>query len=379
MLKKRLCQCLSAAGLALAFAACKTPELVVKNESRNVPASYFPATSIATPDSSTGQRPWKQFFTDANLQALIETALQNNQELNITLQEIEIARNEVRIRKGEYLPFVGLGARADVEKVGKYTLQGATEENVQIREGRPTPDPLTNFQLGAFATWEVDIWHKLRTARKAAAVRYLATVEGKNFMVTNLIAEVANSYYELLALDNQLVIVQQNIGIQRNALELVKLQKESARTTELAVKRFEAQVQHTRALQFKLQQRIVETENRLIRRRRDRDELSRHAPFRVWSDCLRVVDLFDDQQPVHGLFVYDVWAVYPSDTQLDRAKHRGRRHARALCEVPIVKRAHRYFPQRRDLGERRDVLRVLHRHLPLLHERRPRFAALEII
>ena len=263
MLKKRLCQCLSAAGLALAFAACKTPELVVKNESRNVPASYFPATSIATPDSSTGQRPWKQFFTDANLQALIETALQNNQELNITLQEIEIARNEVRIRKGEYLPFVGLGARADVEKVGKYTLQGATEENVQIREGRPTPDPLTNFQLGAFATWEVDIWHKLRTARKAAAVRYLATVEGKNFMVTNLIAEVANSYYELLALDNQLVIVQQNIGIQRNALELVKLQKESARTTELAVKRFEAQVQHTRALQFKLQQSILETENKL--------------------------------------------------------------------------------------------------------------------
>ncbi|MBF9222661.1 TolC family protein [Hymenobacter ruricola] len=264
MLKKRLYQCLSAAGLALAVGACKTPELVVKNESRNTPASYPTASAAAPIDSANLARvQWKQFFTDPNLKALIETALQNNQELNITLQEVEIARNEVRARSGEYLPFVGLGARADVEKVGRYTLQGATEEQVDIKEDRHTPDPLTNFELGAFATWEVDIWHKLRNAKKAAAMRYLASVEGKNFTVTNLVAEIANSYYELLALDNQLAIVKQNIGIQSNALELVRLQKESARTTELAVKRFEAQVQNTRSLQFKLQQRITETENKL--------------------------------------------------------------------------------------------------------------------
>ncbi|UOQ98722.1 TolC family protein [Hymenobacter sp. 5317J-9] len=266
MLKKRIYQALGAAGLALAVGACKTPELVVKNETRNTPASYptASAAATATADSANLARvQWKQFFTDPNLKSLIETALQNNQELNITLQEIEIAKNEVRARSGEYLPFVGLGARADVEKVGRYTLQGATEEQVDIKEDRRTPDPLTNFQLGAFATWEVDIWHKLRNAKKAAALRYLASVEGKNFMVTNLISEIANSYYELLALDNQLAIVKQNIGIQSNALELVRLQKESARTTELAVKRFEAQVQHTRSLQFKLQQSITETENKL--------------------------------------------------------------------------------------------------------------------
>jgi multidrug efflux system outer membrane protein len=267
MLKKRIYQALGAASLALAVGACKTPELVVKNENRNVPGSYStaaPATSAGTLDSAnTGRVQWKQFFTDPNLQELIQTALQNNQELNITLQEIEIAKNEIRARQGEYLPFVSLGARADVEKVGRYTLQGATEEQVQIQEDRRTPDPLTNFQVGAFANWEVDIWHKLRNAKKAAAIRYLATVEGKNFMVTNLVAEIANSYYELLALDNQLAIVKQNIGIQSNALELVRLQKESARATELAVKRFEAQVEHTRALQFKLQQSIIETENKL--------------------------------------------------------------------------------------------------------------------
>ena len=263
MLKKRIYQCLSAIGLTLAVGACKTPELVVKNESRNTPASYTTTSAAVQDSANTTRLQWEQFFTDPDLQALIATALQTNQELNITLQEIEIARNEVRARSGEYLPFVGLGARADVEKVGRYTLQGATEEKVDIKENRRTPDPLTNFQLGAFATWEVDIWHKLRNAKKAAALRYLASVEGKNFMVTNLISEIANSYYELLALDNQLAIVKQNIGIQSNALELVRLQKESARTTELAVKRFEAQVQHTRSLQYKLQQGIVETENKL--------------------------------------------------------------------------------------------------------------------
>lgn len=261
MLKKRIYQSLSAALLAVAAAACTTPGLVARKESRNVPASYSTATVKDTTSTATVR--WRQFFTDPNLVALIDTALQNNQELNIALQEIQIARNEVQIRKGEYLPFVGLGAKAEAERPSRYTLQGATEEAIDIKPEHRNPDPLPNYQIGAVASWEVDIWHKLRNARAAAANRYLATVEGRNFTVTNLIAEIANSYYELLALDNQLAITRQNIELQSNALELVKLQKESARVTELAVQRFEAQVHNTRSLQYNIQQRIVETENRI--------------------------------------------------------------------------------------------------------------------
>ncbi|MBC6989710.1 TolC family protein [Hymenobacter sp. BT491] len=261
MLKRRIYQCLSAASLSLAVAACATPNLVQKTVNRRVPASYNNANAQDT--ASTAKLRWKQFFTDPNLAALIDTALQNNQELNIALQEIQIARNEVQIRKGEYLPFLGLGAKAEAERPGRYTLQGATEEAVNIQEERRNPNPLPNYQIGAFASWEVDIWHKLRNARTAAALRYLATVEGRNFTVTNLIAEIANSYYELLALDNQLALTQQNIELQSNALELVRLQKESARVTELAVQRFEAQVHNTRSLQYNIQQRITETENRI--------------------------------------------------------------------------------------------------------------------
>jgi outer membrane protein TolC len=82
-------------------------------------------------------------------------------------------------------------------------------------------------------------------------------------MLTNLVAEVANSYYELLALDNQLEIVQQNIGLQKNALEIVKIQKDAARVTELAVQKFQAEVLKSQSLEFDILQQIKETENKL--------------------------------------------------------------------------------------------------------------------
>ncbi len=260
MLKRRIYQGITAVGLALAVGACKLPALVQRNENRTTPATYVGTTTDST---NTARTRWKQFFTDPNLVVLIDSALQRNQELNITRQELELARNEIRARTGDYMPSVSIGAGADIAKPGRYTLQGATEEKVLIQDDRANPTPLANYQVGVSASWEVDIWRKLRNARKSAATRYLASIEGRNFMVTNLIAEIANSYYELLALDNQLAIIRQNIEIQENALRIVKQEKESARVTELAVKRFEAQVQNTISLQYKTQQRITETENHL--------------------------------------------------------------------------------------------------------------------
>ena len=245
--------------LAFAFAACKAPALVTRTENRTVPASYN-----NSPDSiNTGKIRPSDFFTDSNLNALIDTALKNNQELNISLQEIAIANNEIRARKGAYLPFVGIGGATGITRVGRYTSEGALEANTDIALNTRTPDFLPNFLIGPTASWEVDIWRKLRTAKKAAVIRYQSSVEGRNFAITNLVAEIANAYYELLGLDNELAIVQQNIAIQTNALNLVRVQKEATRVTELAVRRFEAQVLNTQGLQYGIQQRIVETENRI--------------------------------------------------------------------------------------------------------------------
>ena len=240
--------------------ACKTPVLTQRSENINLPEAYPDAH---LPAQNSGKLKWQEFFRDAHLQALIDTALVNNQELNILLREIEISKNEIQARKGEYLPFVNLRGGMGLDKGARYTSQGALEEHAEMKPGKEIPDPLPDFMIGAFATWEVDIWHKLRNATQSSVKRYLATTEGKNFMITHLVAEIADSYYELLALDKQLEIINQYISIQNDALTVAKLLKVSTRSNELAVKRFEAQLLKTGAMQFEVQQKIVEAENRI--------------------------------------------------------------------------------------------------------------------
>ena len=237
--------------------SCKTPAVVSSTSNQVVPETY----SNNKDTTNMSNIPYKKFFKDKNLQDLIDIAINNNQELMITLQEIEIAKNDIQFRKGRLLPTVNIGAGAGVEKVGRFTSQGAGDFATQSVE--EFPDPLTDFKIAAYANWEVDVWKKLRNSKKAAVTRYLSTIEGKNFVVTSLVSEVADNYYELLALDSQLEFVRQNIKLQTSALEIVKIQKEAARATELAVQKFQAEVLASQNLEFETLQRINETENRI--------------------------------------------------------------------------------------------------------------------
>lgn len=259
MFKKNLYKIVGLGFICAAYSACKVPDFAQRTENKNVPGSFN--TSVDT--LSSGKVQWRQFFTDPYLVSLIDTALKNNQELNVTLQEIEIARNEIKARKGELLPTVGYRVGAGLDKVGRYTSSGAGDASTDITPGKEVPEVLPDYAFGLEANWEADIWHKLRNAKKAALTRYLSTVEGKNFVITNLVAEIANTYYELLAQDNQLEIVKQNIALQSNALELMKVQKQATRVTELAVRKFEAEVMSSRSLEFDIQQQITESENKI--------------------------------------------------------------------------------------------------------------------
>ncbi len=243
----------------VSFYSC-VPTHKVRDEKVSMPERY---QNQSTDTVNTGLVEWKEFFKDPDLIALIDTALVNNQELNIMLQQVDMAKNVIQAKKGEYLPFVNLQAGDEVEKVGEYTRNGAVEKNLEVKEGEEFPEPLTNYMVGAYATWELDVWKKLRNEKKAAVFEYLSSMEGKNFMVTNLVAEIAGSYYELMALDNQMAIIDQNLAIQQNALRMVKLQKQAARATELAVKRFQAEVLKNQSYKYEIQQEIMEVENRL--------------------------------------------------------------------------------------------------------------------
>jgi len=270
MIKKITYHSIGVACLSLTIWAC-APKVTQKTASKNVPAKYNSLQdtvrsadgSTSTDTTNTADIDWKKYFTDPDLVALIDTALLNNQEFNIMLYEINIAQADVRARKGKILPNVDVGANAGVEKAGKYTRFGAVDNSLDIQPGKPIPEVLPNYGFGASLSWEVDIWRKLRDAKQAAVHRYLATIQGRNFMRTNIVAEIATTYYELLALDNQLSILKQNINIQNNALKTVRMEKTSAKVTELAVRRFEAQVYHTQSMQFLIIQKITETENKL--------------------------------------------------------------------------------------------------------------------
>lgn len=249
--------------LCLVLAGCKAPmATVIKDEVKeNIPQNFNQEQENT--DNNSGTTPWRQFFTDPNLVSLIETALKNNQELLITLQEIEIAKSGVLAKKGKLSPSVSAGVGAGLKKAGRYTSEGAGDATTEIEPGKEMPDPLGNFEGGLTANWEIDIWKKLRTEKESAVAHYLSTVEGKNFVLSNLIEEVANNYYELLALDNQLDIIRQYIKLQERALEISKIQKEAAAATELAVKKFEAELAKSKASEYTIRQQITEKENEI--------------------------------------------------------------------------------------------------------------------
>lgn len=259
MTKRKQYLILGALSMSVILSACKTPGLVQKTLDNSVPEAYVSSTDT----TNSADIVWSEYFDDPNLVALIDSALVNNQELNITMMEINVAKAEVRTRKGEYLPFVNANAGSGVEKVGRYTSQGANDANTEVKPGTEFPDPLPDFMVSANATWEIDIWRKLRNSRDAAAARYLSSIEGKNFLVTGLVSEIAHAYYELMALDTKLQIVESTIEIQQNALQIVKMQKEAAKATELAVKKFEAEVLKNQSHLYYIKQMIVVAENRI--------------------------------------------------------------------------------------------------------------------
>jgi outer membrane protein, multidrug efflux system len=258
MHKNRIFKYVGIAFISLMVTAC-IPSLVRKTENKTVPASYKDSQDT----TNSGKIKWKFFFKDTYLTSLIDSALINNQNFNIAIQDTIIAKNEVKARKGQYLPFINLGGAAAIDKQGRYTRLGAIDATSEIKPGRQVPTPLPDLLASATASWQVDIWKQLRNSRKSAQYRFLASKEGRNFMQTLLVADIANSYYELMALDNQLDVLKRNIEIQTNALEIIKQLKTGARVTELAVRRFEAEVAKNQSRQYYVIQQIVEMENRI--------------------------------------------------------------------------------------------------------------------
>jgi multidrug efflux system outer membrane protein len=245
--------------ISLAFVACKSLDTKL-----SVPTKELPSTFSSKVDSSNLSKiDWRNFFSDNYLAILVDTALRNNQDLQIALQKIEIARANVKGSKGALFPQIGLNVGDGLRKYGRYTMDGAGNISTEITPGKIVPIDLMNYNVGLQASWEADIWGKIRNQRKSANAQYLASIEGTNFVVSNLVAEIAISYYELLALDNELEIFNQTIIKQKDALEIVKSQKDAGRANELAVQQFTSTLIHSQVLEKETIQKILMMENKI--------------------------------------------------------------------------------------------------------------------
>lgn len=248
---------------AMLIVGCKTTQYHTDAINKNIPKK-FDANSDS---SSVTIAKWKEIFFDPNLIALIDTALKKNYDLRTALQKVELAKAGLKFNKGIRLPELGLNVAAGQRKFGDYTMDGVgnydTQFSPNINDKQQIPNPLPDYYVGFQTTWEIDLWGKLKNKKKAAAAKFIASQYGKDLIITNLIAEIASAYFELLALDNETKILIDNIELQQEALDLVLAQKEAGRANELGVEMTKAQLLNSKSIQAEVQQLVLETESKL--------------------------------------------------------------------------------------------------------------------
>ncbi|WP_343672156.1 efflux RND transporter permease subunit [Chitinophaga sp.] len=223
------------------------------------------AAATSTKDSTI--LTYQQFFADPYLKQLLDTALHNNTDIQLALQRVEMTKAQLMVASRAWLPAVNAAVDAGVERYGDYTMNGVgnfdTNLSQNIDKNQRIPNPTPNYFIGLKSAWEIDLWGKLKNGKKAAQQRMLASEQGKRLVTTQLIANVAGLYYQILALDNERSVLERNIALQETALATVRIQQEAGRATLLAVQQFHAQLLNTQSLMMAIKQQTTRLENQL--------------------------------------------------------------------------------------------------------------------
>lgn len=148
--------------------------------------------SLSVDSSSIGDYPWEQLYTDTTLQGLIRKTLTYNKDMLIAAARIKEMAAMKRIDYANLFPQVGVKVYAEKEA-----------ENY----GGDHYKQSSEFDLKGTATWELDLWGKLRWAKDKSIADFVGSIENQSALKMSLIAQVAQSYFELVALDNELAIV----------------------------------------------------------------------------------------------------------------------------------------------------------------------------
>ena len=210
----------------------------------------------ASADSTTiADMPWQSVFKDEKLNALIQKGLNNNLNLKNAIENIVQAQASLRQSKLAYYPTLQLDANATHTKQSEAGLNFPAGININTLT--------TTYKLGLSTSWEADIWGKLSSSKRAALANYLATDAAKQAVQTQLISDIANNYFMLLAYDKSLKITQETLESRIKNVATIKDLKEGAIVTGAAVVQSEANQHAAEVLIPDLKQSIRETENAL--------------------------------------------------------------------------------------------------------------------
>lgn len=191
---------------------------------------------------------WKDLFTDPQLQGYIEEGLKNNIDIRIAIEQISIAEAYVRQGKAGFLPVIN----GDLS----YTYQKSSG-NGQF-QGQFSS--INQYQLSGGVSWEADIWGKIKSNNRAILASYLQTVAAHQAVKSSLVANIASTYYQLLALDEQIRVTKETIESRDTSVITTKALKQAGNVTEVAVKQTEAQLYNAQGIliDLKNQERLLE-------------------------------------------------------------------------------------------------------------------------
>jgi HAE1 family hydrophobic/amphiphilic exporter-1 len=221
-------------------------------------AASASASSAATTDStSVADLPYNNFFADADLQQLIDSAIARNYDMQVALQNIRASQLVLRRSKLGYLPDFTLQITGTYNRPSDNSLNGISAKQFL------GADHIDDFNANAALSWEADIWGKIRNQQTRALAAYLQTQEARKALQTSIVADVANGYYNLLMLDAQLGIARANLALNDSTLRIIRLQFDAGDVTALGVQQAEAQKLTSAGLIPQLEQSILLQEDAL--------------------------------------------------------------------------------------------------------------------
>lgn len=190
---------------------------------------------------------WKEIFTDPILQTYIEEGLRNNMDIRIALQQIAIAEAYAKQGKAGYFPNLSLNASAAHQEFSQSSQFGDISSANQ-------------FELSGGLSWEADIWGKIRSTKRASDAAYLQSVAAHQAVKSRLVANIASTYFQLLALDEQIRVTEETVETRTEGLETTIALKDAGIGNEAGVKQTEAQLYTAKAIlvELKAQTRLVE-------------------------------------------------------------------------------------------------------------------------